>query len=78
VDQIAVAADRALHLATEVGSTVKGLLNGFHREVSVTTVDDLEDKDVPSLSGYLVESGNHSRTIFEKYCRRTPRGWTIT
>ena len=78
VDQIAVAADRALHLATKVGSTVEGLLNGLHGEVSVATIDDLEDKDLPSLSGYLVESGNYSRTIFEKYCRRTPRGWTIT
>ena len=73
VDQIAVAADCALHLATEVGSTVEGLLNGFHREVGVATIDDLEDKDLPSLSGYLVESGYHSRTT-----RRTPRGWTIT
>jgi len=78
VDQISVTRDSALHLATEVGSTVEGLLNGFHREVGVATIDDLEDKDLPSLSGYLVESGNHSRTIFEKYCRRTPRGWTIT
>ena len=78
VDQIAVAADRALHLATKVGSTVEGLLNGLHGEVSVATIDDLEDKDLPSLSGYLVESGNYSRTIFEKYCRSTPRGWTIT
>ena len=78
MDQIAVAADRALHLATEVRGTVERLFNGFHGEVSVTTIDDLEDKDLPSLSGYLVESGYYSRTIFEKYCRRTPRGWTIT
>ena len=46
VDQIAVAADRALHLATEVGSTVEGLLNGFHREVSVATIDDLKKGDL--------------------------------
>jgi len=78
VDQIAVTGDRALDLAAKVGGTVERLFNGLHGKVGVATIDDLEDKDLPSLSGYLVESGYYSRTIFEKYCRRTPRGWTIT
>jgi hypothetical protein len=54
VDQITVAADGALHLLAEVGGAVEGLFNGFHGEVSVATVHNLEDKfEVPSLSGYL-------------------------
>jgi hypothetical protein len=57
VDQIAVAADRALHLASKVGSTVEGLFNGLHGEVGVATIDDLEDKDLPSLSGYFLSLG---------------------
>ena len=53
VDQIAVAADRALHLLAEVRGAVERLLNGLHREVCVAAVDDLEDKVIPSLSGYF-------------------------
>ena len=47
VDQITVAADRALHLLAEVGRAVEGLLNRLHGEVSVATVDNLEDKVYP-------------------------------
>jgi len=43
VDQIAVAADRALDLAAEVGGTVERLLNGLHGEVGVATIDDLKE-----------------------------------
>jgi hypothetical protein len=39
VDQITVAGDGASYLATEIGSTVEGLLDSLHREVSVTTVN---------------------------------------
>jgi len=78
VDQVAVAADRALNLATEVGSTVEGLLNRLHGEVGVATIDDLEDKDLPSLSGYFLSLHTNSRTMLEKHCHRTQRGWTIT
>ena len=53
VDEIAVAADRALNLLAEVGRTVEGLLDGLHGEVRVATVNDLEDKVIPSLSGYF-------------------------
>ena len=53
VDEIAVAADRALNLLAEVGRTVERLFNGLHGEVCVATVNDLEDKVIPSLSGYF-------------------------
>ena len=42
VDQIAVAADRALHLLAEVRRAVERLLNGLHGEVRVATVNHLE------------------------------------
>jgi hypothetical protein len=45
VDQITVTADGALHLLAEVGRTIEGLLNSLHGEVSVATVDNLEDKN---------------------------------
>jgi len=47
VDQIAVAADRALDLLAKVGRTRERLFNGLHGKVSVATVDDLEDKVYP-------------------------------
>jgi len=43
VDQITVAADRALHLLAEVRRAVERLLNRLHREVRVATVDHLEE-----------------------------------
>ena len=43
VDQIAVAADRALHLLAEVRRAVERLLNGLHGEVRVAAVDHLEE-----------------------------------
>lgn len=43
VDQIAVAADRALHLLAEVRRAVERLLNGLHREVRVAAVHHLEE-----------------------------------
>jgi len=43
VDQIAVAADRALHLLAEVRRAVERLLNRLHGEVRVATVDYLEE-----------------------------------
>ena len=46
VDQVAVALDRARHLATEAGRAVKGVLDGLHREVGVTTVHYLEECDL--------------------------------
>jgi hypothetical protein len=53
VDQVAVALNSASHLLAKVGSTIEGVLNGFHRKVGVATVDNLEDRLIPSLSGYL-------------------------
>jgi len=78
VDQISVTGDRALDLAAEVGGTVERLFNGLHGEVGVATIDDLKDKDLPSLSGYFLSLHTNSRTMFEKHCHRTQRGWTIT
>jgi len=46
VDQVAVAADRACDALAEVGSAVEGLLNRLHREVGVTAVHDLEERDL--------------------------------
>jgi hypothetical protein len=57
VDEIAVTGDRALDLLAEVGGPGKGLLNGLHGEVGVATVNDLEDKGIPSLSGYFWSLG---------------------
>ncbi len=43
MDQIAVAADRALHLLAEVRRAVERLLNGLHGEVRVAAVHHLEE-----------------------------------
>jgi len=43
VSQITITADGAGHTATKVGLTVKGLFDGFHREVSVATVSHLPE-----------------------------------
>ncbi len=43
VDEVTVALDRARHLLGEVGRAVEGVLDGLHREVGVTTVNELED-----------------------------------
>ncbi len=44
VDQIAVAADRALHLLAKVRRAVERLLNGLHGEVSVAPVDNFKKR----------------------------------
>jgi len=46
VDQVAVAADCALHLLAEVGRAVEGLLNRLHGEVRVAAVHDLEKSNL--------------------------------
>jgi hypothetical protein len=51
VDQVTITGDGALDLLAKVGRAVEGLLNGFHGKVSVATIYDLEDKEIPSLSG---------------------------
>ena len=43
VDQVTVALDGAGYLLAKVGGTVEGVFNGFHGEVSVATVNYLED-----------------------------------
>jgi hypothetical protein len=53
VDQVAVALDSAGHLLAKVRGTIERVLNGLHGEVGVTTVNNLEDRLIPSLSGYL-------------------------
>ena len=45
-DKITVAVDVAGNSATKVSGTVPGLLNRFNREVSVTSVDDLEKSNL--------------------------------
>ena len=46
VDQVAVALDRACHLATEARRAVEGVLNGLHREVRVAAIHHLEERDL--------------------------------
>ena len=46
VDQITITADRAGNTLTKVGYTVEGLLDGLHREVRVTTVQLLEQRNL--------------------------------
>jgi hypothetical protein len=46
VDEITVSGDRACHLLAEVGETVEGLFDGFHREVSVSAVDNFEESNL--------------------------------
>ncbi len=46
VDQIAVTGDRAGNTLTEVGNTVEGLLDRLHREVRVTAVELLEERNL--------------------------------
>jgi hypothetical protein len=46
VDEITVALDGTGHLLGEVGGTVERVLDGLHREVSVTTVNDLPERDL--------------------------------
>ena len=53
VDQITITLNGAGDLLAEVRSTVERVLDRLHREVGVTTIHDLEDKVIPSLSGYL-------------------------
>ena len=65
VDQISVTGDCACDLLAEVRGAIEGLFNGFHREVCVATVDDLEDK----------EEYPPFREISEP---SLSRGWTIT
>jgi hypothetical protein len=45
VDKITVALDSTGNLLAEVGSAVERVLNGLHREVSVTTVHDLKNTE---------------------------------
>ena len=46
VDQVAVAADRALDLLAEVGRAVERLLDGLHRKVRVAAVYNLEESNL--------------------------------
>jgi hypothetical protein len=46
VNKITITRNGASNTLAEVGSSVKGLLNGFNREVSVTTVNNLKESDL--------------------------------
>jgi hypothetical protein len=46
VDEIAVAGDLASDTTPEVRNTVESLLDGFHREIGVAAVRDLEESDL--------------------------------
>ena len=46
VDQIAVTGDRAGNTLAKVGNTVEGLLDRLHREVRVTTVELLKERNL--------------------------------
>ena len=49
VDQVTIALDGASHLLAKVGGTIERIFNGFHGEVGVTTIYNLEDKEYPSF-----------------------------
>jgi len=46
MNKITIAGNGAGNSLAEVSSSVKDLLNGLHREVSVTTVNNLEESDL--------------------------------
>jgi hypothetical protein len=46
VDEITITGDGASYTLTEVGDTVEGLLNGFHREVGVAAIELLEESNL--------------------------------
>jgi len=46
VNQITITRNGASNTLAEIGSSVKGLLNRFDREVSVTAVNDLKESDL--------------------------------
>jgi len=46
VSKITIAADRALNTATEIGLSIKGLLNRFNSKVGVASVCDLPESDL--------------------------------
>uniref|UniRef100_A0A6C0APU3 Uncharacterized protein n=1 Tax=viral metagenome TaxID=1070528 RepID=A0A6C0APU3_9ZZZZ len=53
VDQVTVTLNSASDLLAKVRGTIERVLNGLHGKVGVTTVNNLEDRLIPSLSGYL-------------------------
>jgi hypothetical protein len=46
VDKITISGDGASYLLAEVGETIESLFNRFHREVSVSAVDNFEKSDL--------------------------------
>jgi len=46
MNKITIAGNGAGNSLAEVSSSVKDLLNGLHREVSVTTINNLEESDL--------------------------------
>jgi hypothetical protein len=46
VNKITITRNGASNTFAEVGSSVKGLLNGFNREVGVTAVNNLKESDL--------------------------------
>jgi hypothetical protein len=46
VNKITITRDGASNTFAEISGSVKGLLNGFNREVGVTTVNDLKESDL--------------------------------
>jgi hypothetical protein len=46
MNKITISGNGASNSLAEVSSSVKDLLNGLHREVSVTTVNNLEESDL--------------------------------
>jgi hypothetical protein len=46
VNKITITRDGASNTFAEISGSVKGLLNGFNREVGVTTVNDLKESNL--------------------------------
>ncbi len=63
VDEVTVTGDSASHTLPEVGNTVEGLFNGFHREVRVTTIELLEKSNLRVRSEIDILQGSRYVSI---------------
>jgi hypothetical protein len=52
MDQITVSRNSAGNFLAEISSSVKGLFDGFHREVGMSSVDDFEKGNL-GISGKI-------------------------
>jgi len=86
VGKITVTGDRAGHAAAEIGLAGEGLLDGFHREVGVTSVRDLPEGDlggsreehVLGAIGYELHKSTSHPSIIYLYAMSRKKFWKMT